>query len=60
MNTTTAIRDIPLELDDGSIDLGELSMAALKREISLQKRPNALLIKMMNALEKKRQAKGYG
>ena len=49
-----------LHLDDDSIDVGSLSMAALAREIGLQKRPNRLLVKMMNALEKKRQKKGYG
>jgi hypothetical protein len=47
-------------LDDQSIDIEELSMPALAREISLQKRPNALLVKMMNVLEGKRQAKGLG
>jgi len=47
-------------LDDQSIDIDELSMPALAREISLQKRPNALLVKMMNALEGKRQARGLG
>ena len=47
-----------LELDKQSVDVKELSIAALTRELSLQKRPNWLLIKMMNMLESKRAAKG--
>ena len=48
------------DLDDASINPEELSMPVLAREISLHKRPNWLLVKMMNALEQKRQAKGLG
>lgn len=49
-----------LRLDAESLDVDELSMPALTREINLQRRPNWLLVKMMNALEKKRQQKGLG
>jgi hypothetical protein len=49
-----------LKLDDESIDPEELSMPVLAREIGLQRRPNWLLVKMMNALEQKRQGKGLG
>ncbi len=56
MNTDT----LSLALDRDSIQPSELSMAALMREINLQKRPNWLLRKLMNALEKKRQEKGMG
>lgn len=56
MNTT--IKELPL--DEASLSAEELSMPALIRELSLQKRPNWLLRKLMNALESKRQAKGLG
>lgn len=49
-----------LNLDEESIRPEELSMPVLAREISLHQRPNWLLVKMMNALEQKRQAKGLG
>ncbi len=49
-----------LDLDNESIDVEELSIPALAREISLKQKPNWLLVKMMNALEKKRQVKGFG
>ena len=55
---TGATAELPLDQDSISID--ELSMPALTREISLQRRPNWLLVKMMNALEQKRQNKGLG
>ena len=60
MNTGAARATTDIQLDEQSIDPAELSMAALKREISLKRRPNGLLVSMMNALEKKRQGKGYG
>ncbi len=56
----TPIDIAALDLDDTSINLEELSMPVLAREISLSERPNWLLVKMMNALEQKRQAKGLG
>lgn len=49
-----------LKLDDESIHADELSMPVLKRELNLHQRPNWLLVKMMNALEQKRQKKGLG
>lgn len=49
-----------LQLDDRSLDPSQLSISTLTREIGLKTRPNWLLFKMMNVLEKKRQAKGYG
>ena len=56
--------DIPelhaIKLDDQSMNIEELSMSALTQEINQSKRPNSLLVKMMNALEKKRQKKGLG
>jgi hypothetical protein len=51
---------ILLDLDDDSLEPGELSMAALMRELNLQQRPSWLLGKLMNTLEAKRQAKGLG
>lgn len=56
MTTETA----QLTLDDTSLDPATLSMPALMRELNLQQRPNWLLVKLMNALEKKRQARGLG
>lgn len=50
----------PIQLDEQSITLDELSIPALTREISLKKRSTGLLYRMMNVLEKKRQGKGYG
>ncbi len=49
-----------LELDETSLDPSDLSLPALMRELNLQQRPSWLLAKLMNALEKKRQAKGLG
>lgn len=60
MNTETILDTSDIQLDEQSINPNDLSIAALTREISLQKRPNRLLVKMMNALEGKRQKKGYG
>lgn len=60
MNTGAAHATRDIQLDEQSIDPAELSIPALMREISLKRRPNALLVRMMNALEKKRQGKGYG
>lgn len=54
----TTLSPDTLKLDDNSIDPQELSMPVLAREIVLQRRPNWLLVKMMNALEEKRQRKG--
>lgn len=54
------LHDADLKLDESSLHVDELSMAALAREISLHKRPSSLLMAMMNALETKRAAKGYG
>ena len=56
MNATTAT----LSLDSESISPDELSLSALMRELNLQKRPSWILSKLMNALEKKRQARGMG
>jgi len=49
-----------IHLDETSIQPSELSISTLMREIGLQSRPHWLLVKMMNALERKRQAKGFG
>jgi hypothetical protein len=49
-----------LNLDEHSLEVDELSIPALTHEIGLKKKPNWILVKMMNALEKKRQGKGYG
>ncbi len=49
-----------LALDEKSLDIGELSMNTLTREIGLADRPNWLLSKMMNLLESKRQSMGLG
>jgi len=49
-----------LELDARSVTGDELSIPTLMREISLRERPNWLLRLFMNALEKKRQARGMG
>ncbi len=50
----------PLLLDETSVQPETLSMAALTREINLQQKPSWLLVKLMNALEKKRQQRGLG
>ena len=60
MNAETNGQTATIHLDESSIDPGDLSMSTLAREISLQVRPHWLLVKMMNALERKRQQKGYG
>jgi hypothetical protein len=49
-----------LQLDPDSLDTTALSVATLERELSLAQRPNALLRKMMDVFESKRQAKGLG
>jgi hypothetical protein len=49
-----------LPLDDASLQAEHLSMPALMRELNLQKKPFRLLVKLMNALEKKRQSQGLG
>ena len=49
-----------IQLDEQSIDLEELSIPTLQREIGMQSRPKGLLFRMMNILEGKRQKKGYG
>lgn len=49
-----------LHLDALSLRPEELSMPALVRELNLQKKPARLLVKLMNALEQKRQRKGLG
>jgi hypothetical protein len=49
-----------LALDEASIRPDELSEPALMRELNLQKKPSWLLVKLMNALEQKRQKKGLG
>ncbi len=58
--TTTLASPESLALDAESLQPEELSMPALMRELNLQKRPAWLLVRLMNALEKKRQAKGLG
>ncbi|MCH7908759.1 MAG: hypothetical protein IIB38_03985 [Candidatus Hydrogenedentes bacterium] len=60
MNHTDSGAAAKLPLDHDSLPIDELSIPALTREISLQRRPNWLLVKMMNALEQKRQSKGFG
>jgi len=57
MNSTM---DKKILLDTKSVQPEELSLDALMHEISLQKRPNKVLRKMMTALEGKRQKKGFG
>jgi len=47
-------------LDNASIRPEALSLSALMRELTLQHKPSRLLARLMNALEKKRQAKGLG
>jgi hypothetical protein len=49
-----------LVLDESSIRPEALSLSALMRELTLQHKPSWLLVKLMNALEKKRQARGLG
>lgn len=49
-----------LHLDDASLEADQLSMPALMRELNQQKKPFWLLVKLMNALEKKRQGQGLG
>lgn len=64
MQTATVTTSPPappvLSLDDASLDPERLSMPALMRELTLQKKPSWLLVKLMNALERKRQAQGLG
>ena len=49
-----------LTLDAGSLSPEELSMPTLVREIGLRRRPNAILRRLMNSLEDKRQSRGMG
>ena len=49
-----------LALDEQSLDIADLSRVALKRELSLQQRPNWLLCQMMNLLEQRRSREGRG
>jgi len=49
-----------IQLDAESIDPEQLSLNTLMREINLRERPFWLLRLLMNALEKKRQARGLG
>ncbi len=49
-----------LLLDEQSINTDDLSKATLVHELNLQKKPNWLLVKFMNALEGKRQKKKLG
>lgn len=49
-----------LNLDDESMAAEELSMPALMRELTLQRKPSWLLVRLMNALEQRRQAQGMG
>ncbi len=49
-----------LALDQQSLPAEELSIPTLTRELSLARRPNRLLCQMMDILERKRAAKGYG
>ena len=58
--TTTTTSPETLLLDADSLRPDELSMPALMRELNLQKKPSWLLVKLMNALEQKRQRKGLG
>jgi hypothetical protein len=58
--TTTLPTPDTLSLDADSLRPDELSMPALMRELNLQKKPSWLLVKLMNALEQKRQRKGLG
>ena len=60
MNQSVLSQHEPLDLDSESLGVEELSIPALMREIGLKKKPNALLSKMMNILEQKRQKKGHG
>jgi len=60
MATPSAFAPSPLHLDDTSLQPDQLSMPALMRELNLQKKPSWLLVKVMNALEQKRQAQGLG
>jgi len=60
MSAEFADRTDTIHLDETSIQPSELSISTLMREIGLQSRPHWLLVKMMNALERKRQAKGFG
>lgn len=49
-----------LALDETSLAPESLSLSALMRELTLQHKPSWLLVKLMNALEQKRQARGMG
>lgn len=49
-----------LLLDEQSINAEDLSKGTLMRELNLQRKPNWLLVKFMNALEGKRQKKKMG
>jgi len=60
MTATQTLPTETLELDAFSLRPVDLSMPALMRELNLQKKPSWLLGLLMNALEKKRQAKGLG
>jgi hypothetical protein len=51
---------VTLVLDEHSVDPEQLSLNTLMREINLRERPSWLLRVLMNALEKKRQARGLG
>lgn len=56
----TAPTTATLDLDGESLRPEELSMPTLMRELNLQQRPNRVLRMIMNALERKRQARGLG
>ncbi len=49
-----------LHLDAQSLRPETISMPAMMRELTLQRKPPGLLVKLMNALEQKRQRKGIG
>lgn len=57
---TTATAPASLHLDEQSMPPDQLSIPALMRELTLQQRPSWLLVKLMNALEQRRQAQGMG
>lgn len=60
MTVAASISNPDLALDQQSLSIEELSIPALTREVGLQKKPTPVIRSMMNMLEKKRQAKGYG
>ncbi len=56
----TTEQELELDLDEASLAADDLSVPALVRELNLQQRPSWVLSLLMNALERKRRARGLG